>query len=113
MIDISVLEFASAQLWKERLVPELPHMAVENHIWALQVFCKWAKKNPDELISERQEEMAARPRSKKPVSSDRIAAYQLADKSKTKQSKTFIVKAVASFYENNRSSIDLNLAHVR
>ncbi len=113
MIDISVLEFTSAQRWKERIVPELPHMAVENHIWALQVFCRWAKKNPDELISERQEEMAARPRSKKPVSSDRIVAYQLADKSKTKQSKAFIAKAVASFYEKNRSSINQDIAHAR
>ncbi len=88
-------------------------MAVENHIWALQVFCKWAKKNPDELISERQDEMAARPRSKKPVSSDRIATYQLSDKSKTKQSKAFIAKALISFYKNNRSSIDLNIANNR
>ncbi|MCL4435712.1 MAG: hypothetical protein M1503_00610 [Thaumarchaeota archaeon] len=106
MIDVSVLDFASAQRWKEHLVSVLPHMTVENYVWALQVFCRWAEKNPDELISERKDEMAAKPRSKTPVSSERIAEYQLADKSKTKQSKTFIVKAVAAFYENNRSSID-------
>jgi hypothetical protein len=112
-MDISVLEFASAKRWREHLVPELPHMAVENHIWALQVFCKWAKMNPDELILERQEEMAARPKNEKPVSSDRITSYQLADKSKTRRSKEFIVKAVASFYENNHSSIDQITTNVR
>ncbi len=113
LIDISVLDFATAQRWREQLVSKLPHLAVENHMWALQVFCRWAKKNPDELISERQEEMAAKPMSKQPVSSDRIVAYQLADRSKSKQSRTFIAKAVASFYESNRSGIDRKMANIR
>jgi len=100
-IDKPVLEFASAQRWRATLDLELPHMAVENYLWALQVFCKWSEKNPDELILERKKEMAARLKGRNAGGHNRVIAYQLADRSKTKHSKSFIVKAVSSFYEKN------------
>ncbi len=102
-MEKSVADFESVQKWKEHLTPGMSHMAVENYLWALGVFCDWAKKNPDELILEMVK--AASPEDFKTTSSSRIMAYQLQDRSTTKRSKALIVKAVASFYENNRVSI--------
>jgi hypothetical protein len=102
-MEISVLEFESAQRWKEHLEPRLSHMAVENYLWGLEVFCNWAKKNPDELLLEMEELISQE--EFKSASSSRIMAYQLHDKSRTKRSKELIAKAVASFYEKNSGVI--------
>lgn len=102
------MEFASTQRWRERLVLERPHMTVQNYLWALQVFCEWAKKNPDELILERRRERSLKLKDLERESSKRIVEYQLGDRSKTKHSKALIVKALVSFYESNRASV-----HVR
>ncbi len=101
-MEISVLEFETAQKWKEQLMPGMSHIAVENYIWALEIFCNWAKKNPDELILEMQKSINQE--EFRTVASSRIISYQLQDRSKTKRSKALIVKAVASFYENNRGT---------
>jgi hypothetical protein len=111
-VEISVQEFASAKRWRERIVPEMPHMAVENHLWALQVYCEWAKKNPGELMLERQTERFLKQKGMSTVSFKRIAAYQLKDRSKTKHTKAFIGKALTSFYENDRAGIiDRSMTH--
>ncbi|MCL4436479.1 MAG: hypothetical protein M1503_03605 [Thaumarchaeota archaeon] len=102
-MEKSVSDFESVQKWKGYLTPGMSHMAVENYLWALEVFCNWAKKNPDELILEMVK--SASPEEFKTTSSSRITAYQLQDRTTTKRSKALIVKAVASFYENSRSSI--------
>ena len=102
-MELSILEFRSTQRWRELLILEKPPIAVQNYLWALQVFCEWTKKNPDELMLERQKERSLKPEDLT-VSSKRIAEYQLKDRSKTKHSKALIVKALASFYENNYAS---------
>ncbi len=104
-METSILEFASTQRWREWLVLEKPRMTMQNYLWALQVFCEWAKKNPDELMLERQRERSVELEDSETVSFKRILEYQLEDRSKTKHSKALIVKALASFYENNRASI--------
>ena len=102
---MSILEFASTQGWRERLVLEKPHMTMQNYLWALRVFCEWAKKNPDELMLERQRERSLKLEDLKTASFKRIVEYQLEDRSKTKHTKALIVKALASFYGNNNGSI--------
>ncbi len=102
-MEKSVSDFESVQKWKEHLAPRVSHMAVENYLWALGVFCNWAKKNPDELILEMVK--SASSEDFKTSNSSRIMAYQLQDRSTTKRSKALIVKALASFYENNRVTI--------
>jgi hypothetical protein len=107
---MSVLDYKSARKWREELAHEKPHMSVENYLWALQVFCDWVKKNPDELIFERLTEISEELTYFETQTYKRISNYQSEDKSKTKHSKAMIVKALASFYENNRASIgDMNV----
>ncbi len=104
-MGVSILEFASTQRWREQLILEKPHMTMQNYLWALQVFCEWAKKNPDELMLERQREGSLELDDLKRSSFKRIVEYQLEDRSKTKHSKALIVKALASFYGNSYASI--------
>jgi hypothetical protein len=99
------VDYRSAETWNEQLVRQKPHMTVQNYLWALQVFCEWTRKNPDELISERLVEMSAETEFSETQTFRRIKEYQLQDKSKTKYSKVMIVKALTSFYESNRASI--------
>jgi len=104
-MEMSILEFASTQRWKERLVLEKPRMTTQNYLWALQVFCEWAKKNPDELVQERKRERSLEFDASERMSFKRIVNYQLEDKSKTKHSKALIVKALASFYGDNDANV--------
>ncbi len=71
-METSILEFASTQRWRERLVLEKPRMTMQNYLWALQVFCEWAKKNPDELMLERQRERSVELEDSETVSFKRI-----------------------------------------
>jgi hypothetical protein len=102
---LSVLDYGAARRWSEQLVLERPSVTVQNYLWGLQVFCDWVKKNPDELIIERLREISEESDYSKTQTFRRIADYQLRDRSKTKHSKAMILKALASFYENNSARI--------
>ncbi|MBI2183632.1 MAG: hypothetical protein HYU39_01605 [Thaumarchaeota archaeon] len=113
-MEIPILEFASTRSWRERLVFEKPNMTTQNYLWALQVFCDWSKKTPDELMLERQRERSSALDESETASFKRIVEYQLADRSKTKHSKALVAKALASFYEDNRiNTYDPSMTHIR
>ncbi|MBI2183760.1 MAG: hypothetical protein HYU39_02245 [Thaumarchaeota archaeon] len=99
---MSVQEYSSTKTWVAQLVQQRPHMTVQNYLWGLQVFCDWAKKNPDELVLERQGEMTGEPEPLEAQASKRILSFQANGKLKTKHSREMIVTALASFYENNK-----------
>jgi hypothetical protein len=103
---MSVLDYKTTRQWKEELVVnQKPRMTIQNYLWALQVFCDWVKKNPDELIMERLKEISQDTDFFETQTFKRIIEYQSKDRSKTKHSKAMIVEALTSFYEGNRASI--------
>jgi hypothetical protein len=101
----NIWDYQSTRIWNTWLVSQRPHMTVQNYLWALQVFCDWTKKNPDELILGRLSEMASESDFSETLTFKRIMDYQSDDKSKIKCTKTMIVKALISFYESNHASI--------
>ena len=100
------LDYKSALRWNKQLVRQTPHMTIQNYLWALQVFCEWTGKTPDELIRERLFEIYAEIEFSKTQTFSRIEKYQQQDKSKTKHSKDMIIKALTSFYESNEANIN-------
>ena len=111
---MSILDYRSAQIWNEELLHQKPRMTVQNYLWALQVFCDWTKKNPDELVSERLSEISDKSDYFESPTFKRIADYQSDDRSKTKHSRDMIVRAITSFYDDNRAGIDdANLEETR
>ena len=102
---MSILDYRSTQIWNEELAHQKPRMTIQNYLWALQVFCDWAEKNPDELISERLKEISDRSDYFKSLTFKRIGDYQSYDRSKTKHSRDMIVRALSSFYDDNRAGI--------
>jgi len=101
-----IQDYRSTKTWNEELVYQKPRLTVQNYLWALQVFCDWAKKNPDELILERLTEISDKSDYLRTGTFKRILDFQTLDRSKTKHTRDMVVKALASFYINNLAGID-------
>ncbi len=104
-VSIAIEDYKTTKIWLAELRHLKPSMTIQNYLWALQVFCEWTKKKPDQLISERLKEVADRSNYAKTQTYKRITVFQSEDKSKTKYSRDMIVKAMTSFYENNQAAL--------
>ena len=103
---MSVQDYKSTKIWEDELSHSRSRMTIQNYVWGLQVFCDWSKKTPDELILERLGDMSTTSDYLKTPTFQRILDFRNEKKSGTKHTRDMIVKALASFYQNNSAGID-------
>lgn len=109
-----VQDYKTTQIWADELSQNRPHMTIQNYVWALQVFCDWSHKTPDELILERLGDISSKSDYLKTLTFKRILDFQNSKKSGTKHTRDMIVKALVSFYHDNSAGIDnVNLDDTR
>ena len=109
-----VQDYKTTKTWEDELSYNRPNMTIQNYVWALQVFCDWSNKTPDELILERLWDISSKSDYLKTLTFKRILDFQNHKKSGTKHTRDMVVKALVSFYHDNSAGIDnVNLDDTR
>lgn len=101
-----VQDYKTTRIWEDELSYNRSRMTIQNYVWALQVFCDWSKRTPDELILERLGDMSSKSDYLKTRTFRRILDFQRQKKSGTKHTRDMVVRALVSFYRDNSAGID-------